>query len=250
MEKGFIYENRELTVELYRESLSDFDEVISDIDTYIVDLVYADPLKDITVAKAKVKNFISSKDTEGKMGIVSEMMAHILIRKKLGMEHLSLMVSLEDYGLKKGFDGVYRRNDEVWFGESKSSMRDGYLHKSNVDDALTCFRNKINGTSNNNPWNNAINHFFCIEKRVRVSDTLRRRISDLSDDFERHIYSNAEEFNVIPISTLFVSDSQLFNSLIDDIDEVVKEFGTFNKMIVLCIGNELFARIVAYLEGR
>lgn len=255
MEIAFLYNGEgtsasDIRVEIYRESLTDFDEIVADINSYIVDLVYADPTKDITVARAKVKNFIEKKNIYGKMGIVSELMAHILVRKKLHMNHLSLMVSLEDSGMKKGFDGVYERNNEVWFGESKSTMTDGAVHAENIDEALRCFRNKINGTAPNNPWNNAITHFYCLQNGVKATASIKKRISDLSDDFEKRTYTDTDEFNILPISTLFVNDSQSLTALVSDIDTITKRFDRFNKMIVLCINNELFARIVDYLEGR
>lgn len=234
---------------VYRVIFGCADEIKKDIDNYLIDLVFADPTKDLTTAKNRIKRFIKTKSDNEKHGIVAEMMSHIIIRDEIKMEHLGLLINLEDNSMKKGFDGVYQKDNDVWFGESKSVYDSDEKHKDNIDEALRCFKNKINGYATNNPWSNAITHFCRLNNGIKVSDSLRKRIDILSDDFENGVYQDEKDYNVIPVSTLFIDDNQSFDDILKDVEKIISRV-SYKQMIVLCIDNDFYNEIIDYLGGK
>ena len=72
--------------------------------------------------KSLLKN-ISEKPEKIKMGMISELLAHILITEEIDfIETISPLFNKEEYHIKKGFDIILsdKNNDNIWFTEVKS----------------------------------------------------------------------------------------------------------------------------------
>lgn len=234
------------TAKVYRFIIDDFDSLKEKINQYIVDLIYGDSERGFDAARNSMKVFVSSKSDSQKLGIVSELLMH-LAANHLGTIRYNIIKNLEGNSMKKGFDGVYVRDSELWFGESKSSGIINTTHITNIDDCMECFSDKINGVNANNPWENALNHINILKNRSLFDESLKKQIEQLSDNFNLEVYCDSRDFNVIPSSTLIVNDNQTFFEVCEDCKRHLSRY-SYRKLIIVCINNNLYKNTLDYLE--
>lgn len=237
---------------VYRVFINDFDDIKSRIDKYIKDLMFGDNNREYLAARYAIKSLMNGKSREQKLGIVSELLMHLFLAT-IDMERFNLIRSAEERSMKKGFDGVYVLNNELWFGESKSSEIADRKHSSNIQEALHCFRQKVVGPeevgTNNNPWENALSHIKLVQDARKMDESIKKQIELLSFDYDRGIYTCTKNYNIIPSSTLIINDGQTFEQICNECKDIVSSF-EYKKLIILCINNQLFLDIVNYLEMR
>lgn len=176
------------------------------IDKYIISICEGDSGTDLKIVKKELLDFLDrKKDSTLRMGAVAEFFIHLLLNT-LSFKQECLFSNLEENSIKKGFDGYYSKNEEEWIMESKSGMSttSGISHPSKIKEAYDDLSNKILGKTQNNPWKNAYNHASQID--VKTNDSIRKNIKRLSDSFVLGTYGRIEDFNIIPTSTIFLSN--------------------------------------------
>jgi len=229
------------------------------VDSYIVSIYNstydADEILDV---KNLIKKWFEGKksDENKKAGYVAEFICHLYINQ-LNYEQHFLFENLEELGsMKKGFDGLYQKDDEMWLYESKSSLSTTLSanHNSNIGEAYRDIRDKVKGKKTNNmgdpitPWANAVHH--ANNAQVDDSKTLIDNLKELRKRFNRKDFENIENFNVIPSSTIFLEDRW---KTIDN-DDLVKKLTKltvkykYKNMNILCINKKSINSFIRYIN--
>ena len=205
---------------------------------------------DIRITKIELKNLINKKTPEQKIGIVSEFICHLYLRANKYEQHF-LFRNIEEKGMKKGFDGLYLKNNDYYIYESKSSLETTAKasHNGNIGEAYNDLKKKIEGTNTtNDPWRNAYNHSChrSINYNISISDTLKK----LSKDYVQKKFSKIETYNIIPSSTLYLGSkySKILNSDLKLKIELLTKKYKFKNINVICINKSSIKYFIDYLD--
>jgi hypothetical protein len=164
--------------------------------------------EDINDVKKRIKIWIDrkQKDERAKNGFVAEFICHLYLRSTK-YEQYSLFKNLEERGPKKGFDGLYMLDDEMWLVESKSTTVLTNTHFSEINKAYSDIKSKIESSEEdleiNDPWENAKHHV----QVANPNKTLTENMKKLSSDFINNRKHKIKEFNIIPCSTIYLKGS-------------------------------------------
>jgi len=203
---------------------------------------------DLLLTKKKLLNFITTKSHNTQMGAIAEFFIHLYV-KSINMKQECLMSNLEEGSIKKGFDGYYSHGDIEWIMESKSGTIDtkGISHQAKISEAYRGLKSLLSGGSTNNPWENAYNH--ASHRDVNPRDTIIKNIDNFSINFDKGIFYEIKNFNIIPSSTIF------YNGVIFiDIDEILEKLEPlidtfeFQKLEIICISKNSLDLFIDYLE--
>lgn len=129
----------------------------------------------------------------------------ICILKDNNFEQCFCFRNLEENSAKKGFDGVYQKDGEVWISESKSSYAratHNNSHKTTIKRAYDGINNQLLGRTSNDPWENAANHALS----SKSSTTLVAELEKLSEDYIDGNYKQVSDCNLIIGSTVIDVD--------------------------------------------
>lgn len=214
--------------------------------------------KDVELVKIQIKEWLDEKngDENKKAGFVAEFMCHLYINH-INFEQHFLFANLEEKGsMKKGFDGLYKLEDEMWIYESKSSIATTTTanHNSNIGEAYRDVKAKLNGTKTNkfgnpiSPWENAVHHAEIA--KIKNNKTLIENLKEFRKRFIKKDFENIKNFNVIPSSTIFLEDrySVIDNDdLKDKLEKLIKKYN-YNKMNVLCINKQSVNDFIGYIN--
>lgn len=206
--------------------------------------------EDIAITKTELLNLINKKTAEQKIGIVSEFICHLYLRANNYEQHF-LFRNLEEKGMKKGFDGLYLVGDDFFIYESKSSLETTTeaTHNGNIGEAYHDLRKKIEGiNSTNDPWRNAYNH--ALHRSINYNDNISKTLKKLSKEYVLKKFSKAENYNLIPSSTLYLGSRY---TDIDKDDLKVKIEGLvsgykYKKLNVICINKSSIQHFMNYLN--
>lgn len=208
--------------------------------------------EDIKYIKKSIKAWFQKKgkDERPKIGYVAEFICHLYLRTKK-FEQYFLFKNLEENGPKKGFDGLYLKNEEIWLVESKSTSDISLKHSTNVNKAFKDIKNKIESINplDNNPWENAKNHLD--NTNIKENDDLAKKINKLSHDFLEQTLHKIEEYNIIPSSTIFMGDNfQIIDNenLKIELEKLCKNFEA-KKLNVLCINKKSIDDFIKFING-
>lgn len=242
-----------INIENYDEAFKNFinSKIVSIYDTTFDE-------KDIELVKIQIKEWFDEKsaDANKKAGFIAEFMCHLYINY-LNFEQHFLFANLEEKGsMKKGFDGLYKLEDEMWIYESKSSIATTKTanHNSNIGEAYRDVRDKLNGTKTNqfgnpiSPWENAVHHAEIA--KIKDNKTLIENLKEFRNRFIQKDFENIKNFNVIPSSTIFLEDrySVIDNDdLKDKLEELIKKYD-YKKMNVLCINKKSVNDFIGYIN--
>lgn len=164
--------------------------------------------EDLSDVKSKLKDWIDrKKDERAKNGFIAEFICHLYLRYA-NYEQYSLFKNLEENGPKKGFDGLYIFNDEMWIVESKSTVNISKTHSNKINEAFKDIKIKLESSSQdkiNDPWENAKNHID--NRNLKYNKSLTENVKKLSSDFINNRKHKIKEFNVVPCSTIYFRDS-------------------------------------------
>ncbi len=229
------------------------------IDNYIVsiyDSTFDD--KDILLVKQQLKEWFEEKksDENKKAGFVAEFICHLYINQ-LDYEQHFLFNNLEEQGsMKKGFDGLYQRDDEMWLYESKSSLPTTISanHNSNISEAYHDIRDKLQGkktTKSNNPispWNNAVKHAEIA--KIDDNETLIQNLKEFRNRFIKKDFEDIKNFNVIPSSTIFLEDkwNSINNSNLETKLKSLTSKYEYKKMNIICINKKSIDSFIGYIN--
>lgn len=136
------------------------------------------------------------------MGATAEFFVHLYIRHK-NFQQQCLFENLEERSIKKGFDGVYSKDNNVWLMESKagSITTTNICHSNKIKEAINDLDKKISGKIDNDPWKNAYMHTLV----VKAPQIIQEKFDRLSHDFVNNRFHSIDEFNTMPCSTIFLS---------------------------------------------
>lgn len=229
---------------LFYLQFTSFKEIKDKINKEFVDIVHADPEYNLKPIKLEVKKFLDDKTEKQKYGAVAEFFSHIVLRE-LGYIQQCLYRNLEENSMKKGFDGLYLFESSFWIMESKSAITEK-THRDKINEALASISDLIEGRTKNNPWANAVNHILCLENGKR-NETIKKRIKKLSNDYLENKLHKVNEFNLIPVSTLFVTNTQIVDDIVKDINELLSN-STYKNIVVVCLDNYIYDEFIKYLE--
>jgi hypothetical protein len=196
-------------VELHVIDLVDLTpEIIKQLDENLVQICEGDSCSSLDLVKSNFFRFLNSKDYRTQIGAVAEFFVHLYLRQS-NLKQEFLFFNLEEGSIKKGFDGFFSNETEEYLVESKSGLDStaGISHKSKIKEAYEDISSVIAGDSRkskNNPWRNAYNHASHID--VGTSKTIRKKIRELSNLFDNGQFSSVDKFNIIPCSSIFVTD--------------------------------------------
>jgi hypothetical protein len=225
-------------------TLNNFSSLESYINKYMSEIVRGEIYpNELTLAKLEIINLMSKKTSNQKIGLVAEFFTHVVLRN-LGFRQESIFSNLEESSLKKGFDGLYSHEGTVWIAESKSGYTTGINHRNKISEALSDLNEKLEGRTKNNPFKNATYHM--IAARKKPPKKLKAMIIELSDNFTKGNYPTLDEYNIIPVSTLFVGHKQNEQNILDDISVLIDKL-KYNQVIVICIDNLLYSDFLVYL---
>jgi hypothetical protein len=177
--------------------------------------------EDIKDIKKRIKTWIDrkKKDERAKNGFIAEFICHLYLRFN-DFEQYSLFKNLEERGPKKGFDGLYLLNEEIWLLESKSTTVLKNTHISEINKAYTDIKTKIESSEKdghiNDPWENAKHHI----QITNPNKTLIDKVKKLSSDFLNDRKHKVEEYNIIPCSTIYLKNN--YKEI--DIEELKNKF--------------------------
>lgn len=185
------------------------DKLISLINKYLVKICEGDDSQEIIKVKKRLLKFIESKQETTKMGAIAEFFIHLYLNNSNYKQEF-LFFNLEETSIKKGFDGVYTKENEMYIIESKSGDESTKTisHISKLKEAYSDLKKYFDGSSqkgNNNPWRNAYNH--ASHSDIKANDSLRKQIRELANLYDDSKYGTIEEYNIIPCSTIFLSNN-------------------------------------------
>lgn len=212
---------------------------------------------DLEVVKLELKNWFVDKDYKKKAGFIAEFFCHLYM-KFLKYEQHFIFQNLEEQGsMKKGFDGLYQLNNEMWLYESKSSLHTttSANHNSNIGEAFHDIDKKLQGKKLDqhgnpiSPWRNAVSHASQVQ--VNPSMTLINNLIKFKNDFMKKDFENIKNFNVIPSSTIFLEDKWAIIDN-DDLKDKLKKLTDkyeYKKMNVLCINKKSVDNFIRYING-
>lgn len=224
--------------------LVDFRLIESYIDETINEIVSGERFSDdISTTKFEIKNLMISKNINQKHGLVAEFFTHLVL-KDMGFIQESIFSNLEESSMKKGFDGVYSVRNSIWIAESKSGHTDGIIHRSKINEAFNDLNDKLEGRSSNNPFRNAAYHMIATRRKPKKK--LLDSIKELSTNYILGKYPSLEEFNVIPVSTLFVSHFQTEGDIMADVNDLIDKM-KYKEIVIICIDNQIYDDFLSYI---
>jgi len=229
---------------LYHIHLDNFVVLQNLIDSNIIDISSADKGRDIPLAKNIIRGMLKNKIESQRMAVIAEFFMHLFLRTQ-DFEQQCFFLNLEDNSFKKGFDGLYSKNGDYWLSESKSGSALGITHNVKLIEAIRDLKNKIETRNTNNPFTNAANHILCAQ-RVD-SNKLLDHIRALSRDYENGINHSISEFNIIPVSTLFVAHTQNIDDILNDSVRFLNG-NNYKYIILLCFDNQIYNSFLEYVE--
>ncbi len=230
----------------------DCDLLYNLIDKYFVKICEGDSGSDLRSVKLQLKGYLKNKKNFQRIGAVAEFFAHLyFINNNFKQE--CLFFNLEENSPKKGFDGVYTKDKELWIMESKArNAAKGVTHKANLKIAYNDLNDKFKGVVKrgqvNNPWKNAYNHACNIN--VKTQENIRKTIKQISDDYINQKFSDASQYNIIPCSTIICEakmDDLSKENLINKIKVLLSEFN-YQKVILFAISSRIYNSFIKYLE--
>lgn len=247
----FRKENLARNIELYILHIEDFDDsLVERIDKNIVKICEGYSRSSIDEVKKRIVKFIENKDLNKKYGAVSEFFLHLYLNHNRYKQDC-LFFNLEENQVKKGFDGVYSKNGEIFLMESKSGscQTKNISHINKIKEAYNDLDKYITGESEKglgNPWINAYNH--ANQGDVKAKKSIKDKIWQIRKDFENGIYSKTEDFNIIPCSTIYLDgewSETWSNNLLTDKSKLIGLNG--RKVKILSITNKNIENFFKYL---
>lgn len=223
-------------------------ELRSEVDAAIRSICEGASDSDITDVKKRYFNYLSTKDYNKKIGSIAEFFVHLfLIKDDFRQEFL--FFNLEEGSIKKGFDGLFTKNSELFIVESKSGSGNtkDISHKVKLKEAYDGICSYMACEAKNNPWRNAYNHASHAD--VGSKKTLRDRLKKLSDFYDKKTVQTTADFNLIPCSTIFLDGSEIID-FSDDIKSDTAFLNGFDGKTVraVCITKSTFYDFMNYLD--
>lgn len=223
-------------------------EIIDLFNEHFVKICEGNSGNSLETVKKMVRTFYNSKSEEQKKGIAAEFFIHLFFTL-FGLKQECLFGNLEENSVKKGFDGVYTKNDEVWFMESKSGEKsDKINHTTKIKEAYSDILKTCSLKTPNNPWKNAYNH--SCHRDSNSSDDLIKFLKQASNDFINEIEQDINKLNLIPCGTIYIDRSHIIENN-DDVYKTAELCITedkYKKMHIVCATIQTLSLFDDYLN--
>lgn len=185
-----------------------------------------------------------------KVGIVGELLAHLLIAKhRPDFKIVTLLLNKEELQIRKGFDLVYLSDGELWYGESKAGELQTGTPIQKVGALLTKAKTGVheylNGTRSK-LWDSAIleaNHTLGTSESLTAKALLRNDVTALKSGT-----SIKKKALLVPILFNDVNSRIDTDGLITKVQSIVDE-NIFDDILVFCIHKSTYSRIVDFLRS-
>jgi len=201
-------------------------------------------------------NRLKTRDDDMKKGMIGELLTHVIFCNYFE-DYLSVSpyFNLEENNIKKGFDLVLIKNNEIWINEVKS----GELHSNKtstetsvdlINTAKLDLKDRLNN-GNTMLWLNAINHaFICFNKFPDEKDAIENILNTKYADVCDHATEQGKNTNVILTSVLFHDVNNFISKkdIINKKNSVEKE-NLFKNIFVLAIQKSTYKKVIEFLEG-
>ena len=244
----FKSENLEISIFEVKELNADIQQCLDD--NLITICEGKNSCSNISIIKKRIIKLFDGKDEKWKMGAIAEFFIHLYMNL-IGYTQDCLFLNLEENSIKKGFDGYYNFEEEHWIMESKSGsiLSKSISHKSKLNEAIIDLKDKFEGHSKNNPWQEAYNHACHCD--VGTPANIRKSIKKLSDEYTLDKFHSLTDFNIIPCATIFLDKTWCP----EDRDILVKEAQTvvnntkYKKSHLICVtqGNiDIFSQYIHF----
>lgn len=221
------------------------------IDKNLVPICEGNSSGDIKIIKQDLIQLFKNKKFKWKMGAIAEFFIHLYMQSKDYKQEF-LFRNLEEDSIKKGFDGLFSKNDEFWLMESKSgsARTKNICHKTKVKEAMDDLGKRVAGIEKkNNPWREAYNHASHMD--VHASDSLRSELKKLRDNFTQGIFNNIKDYNTIPCGTIFLNGiwkASDKTKIVKDIKDLSNKL-CGKEISVICITQESINMFLEYIKS-
>ena len=210
--------------------------------------------EDINDVKRRIKIWIDRKDKNeddrAKNGFIAEFICHIYLRYTK-FEQYSLFKNLEERGPKKGFDGLYLLDDEIWLVESKSTTVLKNTHKSEIAKAFKDIKTKLESSEEdvdiNDPWENAKHHIQIAKPNKKLVD----KVKILSSDFINNRKHKIKEYNIVPCSTIYLKNTykEIDAKELKDKFETLVNTNEARKLNVICVNKKSIDGFIKFITN-
>ncbi len=234
-----------LNIEKIDKSFKDY------MDNTLIEIVSKGNDSSIKIVKLRLKKYFDSKKGSTlEIGSIAEFFIHLFLNLK-NFRQECLYVNLEENAPKKGFDGLYTKDCEMWVMESKSGeiKTKNISHHSKIQEAYKDLSDKFSGKCNNNPWQNAYFH----AKLANSENNLLSSIKALEDMYIQGTYTCISDYNIIPCSTIFYDTSNFTHITIDSLKPKIKSFlkgRIFKKINLICINKKTKNLFLDYINNK
>lgn len=238
-------------VEFHYISIKDFDaKMVKFINENFVNICRGDnnqtPLE---IIKKTAYNFFVGKDERTRSGASAEFFMHLYLRS-IHFKQECMFLNMEETSVKKGFDGYYSRDDEEWILDSKSgnARSKSVSHPDKIKEAYTSMKNQLNGTAQNDPWQNAYQH--ANSKDVDSTDSILSILQSFSNDFVLKKYHSPENFNIMPAATIFLNgewEDYNVDEIYTKVSKAISKF-KYRKLIILCCTKRSLDLFMEFLD--
>ena len=220
------------------------------IDTVICGICQGNVENDLRLIKLRLVKFFSTKsDSSTEIGAIAEFICHAYLGY-CGFKQEFLYLNLEEGSIKKGFDGHYTKDADLWLFESKSgySHSKKISHAGKIKEAYDDLVAKISGTTTNDPWLNAYNHSSHLA--VGADALITRQLKKLSDDYLLERYQSISNFRIIPSSTIFFEKNWVRGDTESIRTEIAKFLHSFEckSAKVICINKGAKSEFLKYIS--
>ncbi len=192
-----------------------------------------------------------------KIGMVGELLAHILIVELFDeFETVSPYFNLEEKHIKKGFDILlYEKNEnEVWITEVKSGqLHQGKNSTETTKVLLSTARSDLNKRLNENElnhWQNAIN---AARSAIKDKSDYKKSVMAILMDEGDLVHDEAatsSDNNVFLVSALFSEeDERVEEEMIFNFCKDLERRKLFKKSVVLSAKKSAFEAVVEFLKS-
>ncbi|MCT3086237.1 hypothetical protein EFN80_00150 [Lactococcus lactis] len=197
-----------------------------------------------TIAK-KIHNFMKKQDVKTYNGATAEFFLACILRKA-GFSQECCYRNLEENSIKKGFDGLFLKDNQYWLTESKSSAAvniHNNCHNHTVSLAFRGLKAQISGSTNNDPWENAVSH----AKSAQSEDSLIKKLVKLSENYTEGEYETIGDQNIIIGSTIFSSPISNINYDEKTLGPLIENHEVSNEVLVAINldNNEMFVDFIS-----
>ena len=163
----------------------------------------------------KLSEFLKNQSADTKKGAVAEFYITCIIRNH-NYEQNHCYRNLEEGSVKKGFDGLFLFDNDVWLMESKSTNTysvHNYKHKTTINKAYVAINDMLSGKTTNDPWENAESHAR-ITASNKANNNLIKKLTQLSANYTNKQFVTISSQNLILGSTIFADNiSQIENNI-------------------------------------